>query len=412
MYLGWRGALVKEYPNSPRVPFTESWTLSDVVLGLPAVLSFWGRKETAMDVALGSTREFLARLGHIQAEVNSMNAKARIIGRDRKWHDACQELAQNENSTCIAMRTLFIGHSFGSLTIYNALAESLIASIAVSPHNALHGDEVVSSPYADLIVLINPALEGKRFEPLYQASLARMKRSPYLPTQPPMLVVVTSTSDYATRFAFPLSRFFSTLFQSNSLKNKDGTEIAGRAEEEINANRNTVGHIPRYMTHYLDSFLPTPDIEQKRDTDDTCLTSDWERLTRFGLPNGRSLTAALDDNKLVWKQKLQASKATKQGWPARAFCGGIRLSPAMQEAKEGTDPLADLPDRSSDQNPWNNQLLSQDIANEKWGSGLRSPHNPIWVVRTKDTRIINGHNGVFTPSMTGFLQQLYRDVLR
>ena len=146
------------------------------------------------------------------------------------------------------------GHSFGSLAIYNAISESLIDSVSggiASLSSSPSAGEQVSSPYADLIVLINPAFEGARFEPLYQASLNRMKRGPYIPTQDPVLVLVTGTSDYATRYAFPIGRFFSTLFQDNSPESKDGTDIDGRADEERNANRNTVGHIPRYMTHDL-----------------------------------------------------------------------------------------------------------------------------------------------------------------
>ncbi|MBL8038745.1 MAG: hypothetical protein JNN16_14695 [Nitrospira sp.] len=413
VYLGWRGALIKEYPNSPRIPFTDSWTLSDVALGLPAVLSFWDRKETALNVALGSARELFTRLGHIRAAVNDMNDpgnNAKRMGRDYEWHAYCEERARESNSKCVAMRTLILGHSFGALAIYNAISESLMNSITSGAW-----DTTVSSPYADLIVLINPAFEGARFEPLYQASLNRMRPGAGHPTQSPILVLVTGTSDYATRYAFPIGRLFSTLFQSSSQKNKDGTEMAGRADEELNANRNTVGHIPRYMTHYLDSFLTLPDIEPEKDTDSSlgvCLKTSWDKLARTGVAGAKSLPEALDENAIKWKQKLWASIKTEKGWPARAFCGGFRLSPAMHEAREGKDPLEDLPDQSTDQAPWANQLLSKNISSDKWGSRTRDPYNPIWVVRTKDKRIINGHNGFQTPSMVAFIRQLYREVLK
>lgn len=431
VYLGWRGALVKEYPNSPRLPLI-SWTLSDVVLGLPAVLSFWDRKETAMNVALGSTRELFAKLGHIRTNVNDMNDShnnAKRMGRAWEWYDKCATQAKFNESRCVAMRTLFLGHSFGALTIYNAISESLIDSVSnwgESPKSRPtarelctmgetgHG-EVVSSAYADLIVLINPALEGTRFEPLHQASLNRMKRSPYSCTQNPVLVLVTGTSDFATRRAFPFSRWLTTLFQDNSPESKDGTAIAGKADEERNANRNTVGHIPRYMTHYVDSFPTVPNIELKKNTDnslDVCLRAGWDKLASTEVLGKKTLEEMLDENSMVWKTKLWTSIETNQGWPARAFCGGVRLSPAMHEAREGKDPLTDMSSQSSDQDPWRNQLLSKDISSDTWGVGPRSPHNPIWVVRTIDTRIINGHNGYQNSRMVGFIQQLYRDVLK
>lgn len=426
VYLGWRGALVKEYPNSPRIPFTTNWTLSDLALGLPAVLSFWDRKGAAMDVALGSTRELFARLGYVRAAVNDLRNNAKRMGRDREWYDKCVERAGSK-SRCVAMRTLILGHSFGSLAIYNAISESLIDSVSAgidSPKNSpTAGDQCtmeetslgkeVSSPYADLIVLINPAFEGARFEPLYQTSLNRMKRSPYSPTQDPVLVIVTGTSDYATKYAFKWGRWFSTLFQDNSPESRDGAELAGRADEERNANRKTVGHIPRYMTHYLDIFPDTKkELPKEIDADQkACLTTDWYDLTLKGVSGDKPPESTVDEITSLWKNKREESTANKHDWPARAFCGRVRLSFAMQEVKEGEDPLEDLPGKSTDRNPWGNQLLSKTIPKNKWGSGPRDLYNPIWVVRTHDERIIDGHNGYHDSYMVGFILQLYRDVL-
>lgn len=420
VYLGWRGALIKEYPSSPGIPFT-SWTLSDIVLSLPAVLSFGDRKEAAMNVALGSVRELFGELGHIRVNVNAkrpLENHVNRMGRNPKYINKCLLESMLNSTRCQAMRTLFWGHSFGALAIYNAISESLMVSVS-GTYSDIGKDELVSSPYADLIVLVNPAFEGTRFEPLYQASLHRMQRGFYLPTQNPVFILIAGTSDLATRWAFPFGQWFGTLFQSHALKRKDGTEIAGRAEEEINASRNTPGHIPRYMTHYLDSFLPSPKIKLNEDTsniwDDSlaeCLTTSWDELTSTGAAGHRPLEEAVAESARVWKEKLQASMVNNQIWPARAYCGGVRLSPAMHEPQEGKDPLKDLPDQSSDQNPWGNQLLSRDIASNKWGPGPRNPYNPIWIVRTKDKRIIDSHNGFFTPSMSGFIRQLYHDVLQ
>lgn len=415
VYLGWRGATVKEQ-------WIENNLLSKVLFTVPVKLSalatFWDRKGAALDVALGSTRELFARLGHIRANINDMDDphnKTKRMERPWKWYGKCAAQAESSKSKCVAMRTLILGHSFGSLAIYNAISESLIDSVSAGIYNSPSAGEQVSSPYADLIVLINPAFEGARFEPLYQASLNRMKRSSYSPTQDPVLVLVTGMSDYATRYAFPMGRFFSTLFQDNSPESKDGKDIGRRADEERNANRNTVGHIPRYMTHYLDSFPTVPDMKPTKDTHsslDVCLKTGWKELASIEALGKKSLAGALDETAMEWKKKLQESKKTKQGWPARAFCGGLRLSVAMQEAQEGEDPLDDLSDdQSHDQDPWSNQLLSKEILQDKWGQGLRSPHNPIWVVRTKDTNIIDGHNGFLNPRMEGFIQQLYREVL-
>lgn len=415
VYLGWRGATVNEQ-LLPKI-------LSKPLLTVPALLTFWDRKGAALDVALGSTRELFARLGHIRAEVNNSNKR---FGRDSKWYKQCESSA-GANSTCLAMRSLILGHSFGSLAIYNAISESLIKSVAAgidsrtnilsaseqTTKNAPEPDIQVSSPYADLIVLINPAFEGARFEPLYQASLNRMKQSPYSSAQDPVLVLITGTSDLATRYAFPFGRWFSTLFQDNSPESRDGNPIGTSAEEEVNANRNTVGHIPRYMTHYLD-IVDATKMQLPKDilkNEEECLKTDWYDLTSTGIAGGQPLEKTVDGIATLWKTKRDESVKKHQDWPARAYCGGMRLSPVMHEAKEGKDPLCHLPDKLPDQDPWSNQFLSKDIPGEKWGSGLRDPHNPIWVVRTHDKRIIRGHNGFQNSNMVGFIMQLYRDVI-
>ena len=424
VYLGWRGATVKEQ-------WIENNLLSKVFFTVPvklsALVTFWDRKGAALDVALGSTRELFARLGHIRANVNDMNdleSKTKRMGRDWEKYKQCATRAKSSKGKCVAMRTLILGHSFGSLAIYNAISESLIDSVSAGIESPKDNStareqcatsepslgEVVSSPYADLIVLINPAFEGARFEPLYQASLNRMKRSPYTCTQDPVLVLVTGTSDYATRYAFRIGRFLSTLFQDNSPESKDGSDIERRADEERNANRKTVGHIPRYMTHYLDSFPTFSKINPQKDTDtsvDICLKTPWEGLASTGYSGETPLAQALDEVAGEWKRTMKKSIAAKTNWPARAFCGGLRLSVAMKEAQEGEDPLDNLSDdQATNHNPWSNQLLRKEILQDK-----RSAHNPIWVVRTKDENIINGHNGFHNPRMEGFIQQLYREAL-
>lgn len=414
VYVGWRGAVVKE-----------EWLPK--YFQLPAWLTFWDRKGAAMDVALGSTRELFARLGHVRAKVNDLNPNARRMGRDAERYASCAKDAKDTGRKCVPMRTLILGHSFGSLAIYNAISESLIKSVAAeedsppvipttSELDAARQpslDEQVSSPYADLIVLINPAFEGARFEPLYQASLNRMKRSPYSPTQGPVLVLVTGTSDIATKWAFPFGRWFSTRFTSVSPKGKDGESLETIKRQERTAEVRAVGHIPRYMTHYLDIFHDTNTQlpEGITDSEKLCLKTDWYELTSKGVVGGQPLETTVDGIAALWKNKRDASVTNSQDWPARAYCGGMRLSPVMHEAIEGKDPLCYLPSKIPDQGPWSNQLALKDIPNDTWRTERRDPHNPIWVVRTHDKRIINGHNGYQNSNMVGFIMQLYRDVI-
>ena len=351
-------------------------SLSDAVLGGLALTTFWDRKRVAMDVALGSTRELFSRLGHLRTYVNAP-AKGLVapqqdeimtaFSRSRGWYEECKGKAIVNNGTCLPMRALIIGHSFGSLATYNAISASLIEEVTegidrdlavksqknpITPSERCDRKvEPISSTYADLIILINPAFEGARFEPLYQASLNRTKTAGYSCRQNPVLAIITGTTDWATREAFPIGRWFSTRFTSVSPKRRDGESLEDLKQQEHMAERHAVGHIPRYMTHYLDLF-PT---NGSTDADTTkCLATDWRGIGRAYLSPGGlgvgELETAIRNIKTKWDERL---KKNPKFWPARAFCGQLRLSFAVQETEEeADDPLDNLPDRSEESDPW------------------------------------------------------------
>lgn len=449
VYVGWRGAFIDENAPIPilhriPIPFTDM-NLSSAILGGVALTTFWDRKRVAMDVALGSTRELFSRLGHLRSYVNTpileIEKERKLLslpfGRDLESYTKCMGRAKAENGTCLPMRALIIGHSFGSLAIYNAISASLIEAVSVGIDEgvAAKGEETsrsqtelcnskvepIFSKHADLIILINPAFEGARFEPLYQVSRRRTQTVGYACTQTPVLAIITGTTDTATRVAFPAGRALSTLFTSVSPKGKDNESLETLKRQESTAERHAVGHIPRYMTHYLDRFPDTSLEKQlgggKIPADEstamaTCLTNDWRVLSTALTSNGsgtNKLEKAIRNIRNEWKPAQLG-----QPWPARAFCGQLRLSFSMQETEEeADDPLNELPDRSEDAGPWNNQLLPthHDDQNPNKGVVTRHPYNPIWVIRTKDDRIIDGHNGYLNPHMMGFIHQLYRDAV-
>lgn len=438
VYVGWRGAFIDERPipilDQIPIPFADM-SLSDAVLGGLALTTFWDRKRVAMDVALGSTRELFSRLGHLRTYVNGpVNTlksepdikETTVFGRSVDSYRRCRKDA-GESRICLPMRTLIIGHSFGSLAIYNAISASLIEGVTDGidlsttiehreagknrgkPCNDDGQVESISSKHADLIILINPAFEGARFEPLYQASLQRTRRVGYSCAQTPVLAIITGTTDWATQMAFPAGRWFSTRFTSVSPKGKDNESLETMKQQEGTAELQAVGHIPRYMTHYLDLLPDKASIGPK------CLTLNWRQIGQTYLSPKELQVGALEtdisNTKNEWDDRLRKSS---RSWPARAFCGQLRLSPAMRETDEDSeDPLDNLPDRSEEPGPWTNQLLSAQLEDQGQNHGFitRHPYNPIWVIRTNDDRIIDGHNGYLNPHMMGFIHQLYRDAV-
>jgi len=190
LFVGWRG---------------ESLT----VPGL-SMTTFWDRKNTAERVAQGSVRELFAKLD--------------------SFHDG----ARNSDNGFQTVRMMTIGHSFGGLVTFEALSSDFLRAAARTHAN--ESDRSRSLPrFGDLVIIVNPAFEGVRYEPVKAAG---MRLPPLKPDQLPVAIVATSTADWATGVAFPTARFFNGLFES-------------APQEERKANRETVGHNDRYTTHRL-----------------------------------------------------------------------------------------------------------------------------------------------------------------
>lgn len=210
IYVGWRGA----------------------ALSLPSAIqnvSFYDRKSTADHVARGSVRELFSHLRALRR--NHVDKPGRQIS------------------------VVLIGHSFGGLILYNAIAESLLDSLVA----ANNGDTSVARkarPVFDLAILLNPAFEASRFEPLFQAAKDRLLPAesawPYANQQRPLLVSITSEADSATKTAFPFGRALNSLFQHEGWTDQDDRVNSeyGQRLEKI-ANTHTMGHMERYRTHRL-----------------------------------------------------------------------------------------------------------------------------------------------------------------
>lgn len=200
LYVGWRGLSLN------------GWVLTN--------LTFWDRKNTAEKVGHGAVTDLLR---HIEL-VKSNRAK------------------DHPND-----RLVVVGHSFGGAIVHTALnqilADRLVEAKDTSSKSRRPG-KFSPRPFGDLVLLINPAFEAKRYETLYEIDAAP---HPEYKEQLPILAILTSESDQATKVAFPIGRWFSTFWE----KHKD--------DEEKSRNRCAIGHYDNYKTHRL--FLRTPQTE-------------------------------------------------------------------------------------------------------------------------------------------------------
>lgn len=198
LYVGWRGDSL--------TPSLINW------------ITFWERKNTAEKVSQGSVRELFTKLDLFRDQASE---NSRRDPQSRK------------------LRMLTIGHSFGGLITFESLSSDFLRAAATQSAKRGYAERA-----GDLVVIVNPAFEGTRYEPVKIAGqrLQQVERD-----QLPIVIVATSKGDWATRATFPLARRVSTLLESTP--GAEGT-----------ANVFAVGHNDRYTTHKL-SKCPDGDTE-------------------------------------------------------------------------------------------------------------------------------------------------------
>ncbi len=173
LYFGWRGL-------SMNLPVLKN-------------LTYWDRKAVAHQVGKGGMTEMLLRV-------------ERLVSRGPVGSSAD---LRHDNSVLVT-----IGHSFGGAVVLAALNEVLIERI-VSADPADDCDEqagdppvpcIVTRPFGQALVLINPAIEAN--EILQVKELANAYR--FSRRQDILMHVISNAGDAATHRAFPAGEFFGT----------------------------------------------------------------------------------------------------------------------------------------------------------------------------------------------------------
>ncbi len=314
IYVGWRG-------ESVTVPYLNA-------------LTFWERKNSAERVAQGSVLEVFARLDYLRDR-----GRANVDWDSLSKKDRPEDGKRN-------VRMLTIGHSFGGLITFEALSSEFVRFAARND-----GMDYISR-LGDVVVIVNPAVEGARYEPLMVAGqrMVRVKHN-----QLPVVIVATSTADWATRYAFPAARSVSTLLEATPGPEGDAIVKA-------------VGHNDRYTTHRLalceaddaacSKVCLPPEIKRREST----LEMHKDRRDEYS----RGLAQDIRE-----EFRLMAEIGDK-GFEGRKYlCGGLQLE---------TTP---------------NHLPK---------------HNPFWVVSTTG-EIMDGHNDIFNRHFVSFIRQMYLGVI-
>ncbi|MDP1558471.1 MAG: esterase [Nitrosomonas sp.] len=246
VYVGWRG-------KSITIP------------GLNLV-TFWERKNTALNIGYMGIAELFLKLEEISNVRNS-------------W------------SPPIKSRLIIMGHSFGGQAVYGATSQILASRFIDSREHKAVQD--TAKGFGDLIVLLNPAFEALSYAPLYDLSSSRCS---YFIEQRPLLAILTSETDYATKLAFPAGRFFSTFFETYDTMEREfcgDSKLKRRLTlKEGPADRTTVGHFDPLISHTL---MPAPNTEPLSINVYNNIRNVWgEQTAGASLTYGRTILEHLD----------------------------------------------------------------------------------------------------------------------
>lgn len=203
LYLGWRGA----FTNVPVLKET----------------SYWARKSVAEEVGAGGATEVFAQLHQI------------LVAQNRQ--------ASTKNSYVI------IGHSFGGAIVLSALHDVLLNDLIAARTSFEEAAQLCKKVdrFADALILLNPAIEANKMVLLKEAAA----RCHFDHTQAPLMHILSSDGDLATRVFFPLGELVNVASPQGPKKLKRTINGKNIVLDERQLSLTTAGNIKQFRTAYL-----------------------------------------------------------------------------------------------------------------------------------------------------------------
>jgi hypothetical protein len=243
IFIGWRGA-------STHVPGLEE-------------LTFWGRKRAAERISQSAIlTKIIGAIDHIRC-------------------------LRNQPDDLV----VFAGHSLGAGILFNATSQLLIHNVQMQHPSLDGGTYGIVRGVADVMVLLNPAFEASTYTAL--DSIRRTKEK-FSYEQQPVLLVVSTENDWATKTAFPMGQRLELLTHDRQTT--------------------TLGNYEAYRTHRLTKGGGAGAVSQHEQSswydgycqDTVCLV----RQTGDRQPNNPYVVATttreiLDGHNGIWKPDFQ-----------------------------------------------------------------------------------------------------------
>lgn len=222
VFVAWRGETTKAF-----------W--KTVALNVPGQFTFWGRKHTAH--VIGDNGAVTALVQGIRAVVNARDL---------------------DDSTAV-----FVGHSFGGALLLSAMSTTFNGSLRAASMTPRPDGNLLVEHDGALFILVNPALEGSRFQNIFTTVSAFR----FADDQLPVLLTLGSEADKPVKLAFPLGQSFSTWSRSVRTRQQWQSLLQG------------VGQYQPFHTHVLEA-KPGKETPKEPRPDAPCACSSG--LRRYG----------------------------------------------------------------------------------------------------------------------------------
>lgn len=275
--------------------------------------------------------------------------------------DRLHDVQRANEAAHTSLGLVTIGHSFGAQAVFQALAPRLEAdliSAGLGPGylraQSREAPDRLETPLegvGDFVVLVNPAVTAAEYERMRR--LARQLRYPL--RQSPILLVIAAENDRVNRSWFPLDRIAARWSRLGATLKPDQRMLETSA----------LGIYAPQQTHRL---APVAEVSARQ----------------------------LAPPEAVTEAAPGASRACDCTWISRK-------SPAREREPDDTlaSGLRDDVDRLRVFD-FSGQLTAGGVQLTPLGGGERIDNFPYLIVRA-DTRVIDGHNGIFTSAFADFL---------
>lgn len=205
VFVGWRGASID-------IPLIDK-------------ITFWERKNVSIEVGRGSLIELIERL----RAAGGSNPGSRMIS---------------------------IGHSFGASVLLSATKNELYKEFL--PADDQKALSVQDKPIDNFTILVNPAIEATPFLALHELMEESERNRPGAYGKPvtPKIVVFTSESDWAVKYAFPAGRLLTTPFESHRKLHRVDRAGSPVTFDEYPMDLFALGRFDQFQTHRLSRVDP------------------------------------------------------------------------------------------------------------------------------------------------------------